>query len=116
MAKKTKIKRPPEPKSDFFTALCRSEIGVECVREHRFHPVRRWRFDYAIPAHRIAIEVEGGVWTLGRHTRPQGFLGDIEKYNTATVMGWRVLRTTPDALCTNATLTLIRETIRQAQQ
>ncbi len=64
----------------------------EIVTEHRFHPVRRWRFDLAIPIYRIAIEIEGGVWTRGRHTRGAGYLADLEKYNEATAMGWSVLR------------------------
>jgi very-short-patch-repair endonuclease len=62
------------------------------VREHRFHSVRRWRFDFAIPHQKIAIEIEGGIYTQGRHTRGSGFSKDCEKYNTATVMGWAVLR------------------------
>ena len=66
--------------------------GPEIVTEHRFHPVRRWRFDLAIPSHRIAIEVEGGIWTRGRHTRGSGYLADLEKYNEATALGWAVLR------------------------
>lgn len=111
-AKKTRQTKPQPPKTDFFTVLCRSDLKVECVKEHKFHPARKWRFDYAIPAHKIAIEVEGGVWTGGRHTSPKGFLGDIEKYNAATVMGWRVLRTIPDELCTSATLDMIRQAMR----
>ena len=83
---------------DLFCLVCRADLGVEVVREFRFHPQRRWRFDYAIPSERIALEVEGGVWTGGRHTSPRGFLGDIEKYNAAVVAGWRVVRTTPDRL------------------
>lgn len=110
-----KAKRPQSGKSqkttDLFTVLCRSDLNVECVKEFKFHPKRRWRFDYAIPEHRIALEVEGGVWTGGRHTRPQGFLGDIEKYNTATLMGWRVFRTTPDDLLKTATLNLMKTAI-----
>jgi very-short-patch-repair endonuclease len=62
------------------------------VREHRFDPSRRWRFDFAWPAHMLAVEIEGGVWSGGRHTRGAGFVGDCEKYNTATLAGWRVLR------------------------
>ena len=62
------------------------------VREYRFHPTRRWRFDFAWPAQRVAVEVEGGAWIRGRHTRPRGFLADLEKYAEALVMGWRVLR------------------------
>lgn len=110
-----KAKRPQSGKSqkitDLFTVLCRSDLNVECVKEFKFHPKRRWRFDYAIPEHRIALEVEGGVWTGGRHTRPQGFLGDIEKYNTATLMGWRVFRTTPDDLYKKKTLDLMKSAI-----
>lgn len=96
---------------DVFTVLCQSDLRVECVKEFKFHPSRRWRFDYAIPEHKIAVEVEGGVWTNGRHTRPQGFLGDIEKYNTATLMGWRVFRTTPTELVRTATLKMIKQAI-----
>ena len=81
---------------------------MECVKEYRFHPTRKWRFDYAIPEHKIALEVEGGVWTRGRHTSPKGFLNDIEKYNTATLMGWRVFRTTPDDLYKSATINLVK--------
>lgn len=97
--------------TDLFTCLCRSDLGVRCVKEYRFHSVRKWRFDYAIPEHLVALEVEGGVWTGGRHTSPKGFLGDMEKYNTATIMGWKVLRTTPDDLCTNKTLNMLKTAI-----
>lgn len=97
--------------SDFFTALCRSNLQAECVKEFRFHPIRKWRFDYALPDHRLAIEVEGGVWSGGRHIRPRGFLGDMEKYNAASALGWRVLRVTPDTLHSSATLELIRQAI-----
>lgn len=64
------------------------------IDEYRFCE-RRWRFDHAIPEHKIAIEVEGGIWTGGRHTRGAGYIKDMEKYNRATVEGWRVLRYTP---------------------
>lgn len=96
---------------DTFTCIVKSDLRVECVKEFKFHPTRKWRFDYAVPEYKIALEVEGGVWTRGRHTRPQGFLGDIEKYNTATIMGWKVLRTTPDELYSNKTVNLIKSAI-----
>lgn len=108
--KKGKI-TAPQSSCDAFTLLCRSQFGVECIKEHQFYIKRKWRFDYAIPIHKIALEVEGGVWTQGRHVRPEGFLGDIEKYNTATLMGWRVFRTTPDKLLSNSTLLLIKNAI-----
>ena len=68
------------------------------VAEYRFAPPRRWRFDFAWPELLIAVEVEGGVWSRGRHVRGRGYLGDLEKYNAAVVMGWRVLRYTPQTL------------------
>ncbi len=64
------------------------------VREYRFHPKRMWRFDFAWPDHKIALEVEGGIYTGGRHTRGPAFAKDVEKYNEAAIIGWRVLRAT----------------------
>jgi len=60
--------------------------------EYRFHPKRKWRFDFAYPQKKIAIECEGAIWTCGRHTRGGGFITDCRKYNTAAIMGWTVLR------------------------
>lgn len=60
--------------------------------EYRFHPTRRWRFDYALPAQSIAIEVDGAVYSGGRHTRGKGFENDMDKLNEAQILGWRVLR------------------------
>lgn len=66
--------------------------------EYRFYPPRRWRFDYAIIDLKVAIEIEGASWTQGRHTRGKGFIADMEKYNRATLEGWRVLRYTPQQI------------------
>ena len=101
---------------DVFTTICKTDLKVDCVKEFKFHPKRKWRFDYAIVEYKIALEVEGGVWTGGRHIRAQGFLGDMEKYNTATLMGWRVFRTTPDDLYKMATFNLLRQAITDDYQ
>ena len=114
--KKSRQTANGQPVRDVFTVICKTDLGVECVKEYKFHPKRRWRFDYAIPEHRIALEVEGGVWTQGRHTRPQGFLGDVEKYNTATLMGWRILRTTPSDLYRRATIEMLKTAISGENQ
>jgi hypothetical protein len=53
---------------------------------------RKWRFDFAWPSHKIAVEIEGGTWGKSRHTTGAGFMADCEKYNAATVHGWLVLR------------------------
>lgn len=109
--KKSRQTAAKPPLRDVFTVICKTGLKVDCVKEFKFHPVRKWRFDYAVPEHKIALEVEGGVWTGGRHTSPKGFLGDIEKYNTATLMGWRVFRTTPDDLYKKKTLDLMKSAI-----
>lgn len=63
-------------------------------REFRFHPTRKWRFDFAWPEQMVAVEVEGGIWSGGRHTRGQGFEDDCIKYGEATAAGWQVYRAT----------------------
>ena len=71
-------------------------------KEYRFHPVRRWRFDFVIlktaysdPKElKIAVEIEGGIFVQGRHNRGLGMQGDCVKYNAAQVEGWKVLRYT----------------------
>lgn len=67
----------------------------EPTREFQFHPERRWRFDFAYPARHLAVEVEGGTWANGRHTRGYGFEADCVKYNEAALAGWCVIRVTP---------------------
>lgn len=80
-------------------------------REYRFCPTRRWRFDYAFVDRKIGIEIEGGVWTGGRHTRGSGFLGDMEKYNEAGKMGWRVFRFTPQELKNGKAQTFMKKVL-----
>jgi very-short-patch-repair endonuclease len=62
------------------------------IREYRFCPTRRFRFDFAWPDQKIYVEVEGGLWNGGRHTRAAGYEADLTKYNLAALMGWRGLR------------------------
>jgi very-short-patch-repair endonuclease len=76
-------------------AQCRYASLPEPTTEHRFHPVRRWKFDLAFVRERLAVEVEGGVFIQGRHTRGVGAEADIEKYAEAAILGWTVIRATP---------------------
>jgi len=70
------------------------DADIPFAREYKFHESRRWRFDFVLlPLEKkIAIEVEGGVFNRGRHTRGQGYQNDLIKYNQAVMDGWRVLR------------------------
>jgi very-short-patch-repair endonuclease len=80
---------------DNLAALLRWEKLPQPEREYRFDPKRRWRFDFAWPLGTVAMEVEGGSWVGGAHTRGAHFEQDAEKYNEAALAGWLVLRVTP---------------------
>ena len=74
-----------------------AELGIPYSKECRFSSERKWQFDYLLcdsTGHslRLAVEIEGSVYAQGRHTRGKGFEEDCIKYNTATMMGYRVLR------------------------
>ncbi|WP_290861894.1 hypothetical protein [Flavobacterium sp.] len=64
------------------------------VRELKFDEVRRFRFDWAIPELKLAIEYEGLNSEKSRHTTKKGYTGDCVKYNLAILNGWKVLRYT----------------------
>ena len=66
--------------------------------EFRFHRGRKWRFDFAWPDHRLALEIEGGTWTGGAHVRGKHFEADCEKYAEAAMLNWRVIRCTTDQI------------------
>lgn len=73
-------------------AVSAADNRVSCVREFPFHPVRKWRFDFAWPVVRVAVEIEGGTFISGAHTRGVHFSSDCEKYAEALLLGWKVLR------------------------
>lgn len=84
----------------------------EPEREYKFHPVRRWKFDFCWPSKMVAVELEGGTWTGGRHTRPVGFEKDCEKYNEAAIMGWKVLRFTANMIRSGEALTKTEQEVK----
>lgn len=96
---------------NIFIQYAKQETGLDFIAEYRFHETRKWRIDYVCLKHRIAIEVEGGAWTNGRHTRGKGYIADLEKYNEITIHGFKLLRFTPDQLLTKKTLETILRSI-----
>lgn len=69
-------------------------LGCEQPQLH-FAANRRWAFDFAWDHKtKLAVEVEGGIYQHGRHTRGSGFEADCEKTNEAQILGWTVLRVT----------------------
>ena len=103
----------PQPRSQLetrFLNLWKKLHGPELTEEHKFHPDRKWRFDFADLDTKTAIEIEGGIWNQSRHTRPAGFIKDCEKYNTGTMLGSRIFRL-PGVLINLETLEKIKEYI-----
>ena len=99
-------------KTDLFLNYLRQYFpDMDIVKELQLHPVRKWRFDYAFPKLKVAIEIDGAVWKLGRHNRPKGYIADMEKLNTAASMGWLVLRFSTDERFLLKTRALIKDTV-----
>jgi hypothetical protein len=103
------------------------QAGIPFEREYRFHPIRRWRFDFARPSTdravavddyngwmvhtpAIAIEVEGGSFS-GGHRRGLRYEFDCEKHNAAMLLGWQVYRFTPAMVEDGRALKVIREAL-----
>lgn len=78
-------------------------------REFTFAKPRRWRFDFAWPEQLVAVEIEGGIWSRGRHGRGSGIVGDIEKGNAAVIRGWRLLRFTGDMVKKGEAIRLLED-------
>jgi len=97
--------------------------GYAALPEVRFHPQRKWRIDVAAGrawttandpvvsaryGKALAIEIDGGAWSRGRHVRGAGFVADMEKQNALTELGWRILRFTPQQVRDGSALAQIR--------
>jgi very-short-patch-repair endonuclease len=87
---------------DYFASQCTNYKLPYFERQLRFAKAlgRQWRFDFAFPDHRVAVEIDGvavrrvggQLVVLGRHASIQGIRGDYEKLNTAAMLGWTCLR------------------------
>ncbi|MCH4245958.1 hypothetical protein [Acinetobacter gerneri] len=84
---------------------------IEFEQEFQFNKDRRWRADFHILDTRILIEVEGGIWSGGRHTRGKGYIADMEKYNSATALGYSVYRYSTEQVKSGLAIEEIRRLI-----
>lgn len=91
--------------------LIRWEKLPEPEREYRFAAPRRWRFDFCWPQKWLAVEVEGGTFVQGRHSRGTGFENDCEKQNEAVIRGWGILRVTPKHIESGEAIAWIRRAL-----
>lgn len=93
-----------------FDTLCKAHGLPTPVHEYQFDPARKWRVDYLFDSW-LALEVEGGVWAEGRHTRGQGFVDDISKYNELAIAGYVLIRCTPADIQSGAAFDLVRRAL-----
>src|ERR1019366_1704186 len=93
------------------TLMLTESTGHKPTPEFRFDPKRRWRFDYAWPDFKVALEVQGGIFIQGRHSRGAALLKEWEKLNRAAELGWRILYCQPDNLLKTATLAQLKRTL-----
>lgn len=104
-----------DPYKIFELLLLQSDIIPPFVREYQFHPERDWRTDFAWPDHRLAVEIEGGSWIYGRHNRATGFHEDMDKYNALAILGWHLLRFTPQDTESGKAIDTIEEWFKRRQ-
>lgn len=109
-ATKVRLAKTQSQANAFVEACFAAKLPVP-TPEYRFNPDRRWRFDYAWIAHCVALEVQGGIWTMGRHTRGAALLKEWEKLNAAAVLGWRILYCQPSDLLSTEMVETVRKAI-----
>lgn len=97
--------------ADGLATLCSWEKLPPPVREFRAIPGRRFRWDLAWPDRRLLMEVDGGGFISGRHSRGKGMESDAEKQSLAVVAGYRVLRCTPRHIEDGSAVRWIREAL-----
>ena len=99
-------------KAQTFLLMLKARKMPTPTPEFVFHPTRKFRFDYAWPDARLALEVEGGVWSRGAHGRGTGIVRDMEKSTLAAGEGWRIIRVTPSNLATSDTIDHIHRALQ----
>ena len=96
-----------------FALQLRTSGLPEPQREYRFHPTRRWRFDFCFVEQKLAVELNGGRWIRGRHNRGSSVQADYEKLNAAQMLGYRVLQFTGEQVDNWSALETVREALRE---
>lgn len=81
-----------------YVSFLAPDLKPGMVEQYRIAPDRRFKWDFAWPAQKLAIELHGGLWSYGAHSRPAGVQRDMVKANLATLAGWRVLYFSTDDL------------------
>ena len=86
-------------------------VGIEFEREYRFHAIRKWKFDFAWPLVKVALEIHGGTFVRGAHSRGARQRKDFEKQNAAHLAGWTVYLADTTMVKDGTALKLIEQAI-----
>ncbi|MFT4020053.1 MAG: DUF559 domain-containing protein [Acinetobacter sp.] len=105
--KRRKANSPGEEK----LAIQLKALKIKFEREFKFCTGRKWRADFALRDDKILIEVEGGIWSNGRHTRAKGYIADLEKYNMAQKLGYKVFRFSTEQVMSGAAIQQIEQVV-----
>lgn len=97
-------------------AVCRSLQLPVPEYEHYFYPGREWRFDLAWPEMKLACEIDGGLYSGGRHVRGKGAEDDCEKYSAAAIRGWSLMRVSTGMVRSGRVFGLIQEAIEYREK
>lgn len=87
-------------------------LKIPYATEFKFHPKRKWSADFVIEGYPILVEVEGGVFSNGGHTRGSGYTTDCEKYSNAAMLGYYVIRGTTEQVRKGHVLIWIEEMMK----
>ena len=89
--------RPVSVKDNKYKAqveLIFQALGVDIVREYRFHETRKWRWDWALPAIKVCFEYQGlnfGHGGASGHQTIKGIVGENHKYSEGSIAGWCII-------------------------
>jgi hypothetical protein len=70
--------------------------NIDFIQEFSPIPNRKFRADFYLKKYNVLIEIEGGIWNQGRHTRGFGYANDVRKYNDYMLAGYKLIRFTSD--------------------
>lgn len=82
------------------------------LEEYQFHPDRKWRFDFAFPFEKVALEVDGGIWIGGGHNRGAQLKKTWEKENEANAIGWHIFKCEPKDLCSKSVVEFLKRAMK----
>ena len=108
--KRQKVKEESVGEATLATHL--KSLRIDFEREFKFCESRKWQADFHLIGKNILVEVEGGIWSGGRHTRAKGYLGDMEKYNEVSKMGYTLLRYSTEQVISGKAIKEIEQLVK----